>query len=89
MMKTQALSGLPEGAEVLLPAGSSIVLERSCGGRLALLAGRVWLTEPGRPGDVILRGGQRWQIGSDDRVVLTAWESSRLVIGGEAVAVPG
>lgn len=79
---TQAvLAGLPEGAELILPKGGSLVLEHAIGGQIELRSGVLWLTEPGRPGDVFLRDGQQWVLGSDDRVVLTAWAPSRLRVG--------
>lgn len=80
-MAQAVLAGLPEGAEVILPKGSSLVLEHAIGGEIDLRSGVLWLTEPGRPGDVFLRDGQRWVLGSDERVVLTAWAPSRLRLG--------
>lgn len=68
-------------ADLMLPRGRSLVLERALGERLELRQGLVWLTEPGRPGDVFLRDGQRWTLGSDDPVVITAWQPSWLRFG--------
>jgi len=79
---TEVLSGLPADAEVLLPRGRSLVLERALGRRIDLRSGVLWLTEPGRPRDVFLRGGQQWVLGSDDRVVLTTWTPSQLRLAG-------
>lgn len=78
----EILAGLPADAEVLLPKGRSLILERALGRRIDLRSGVLWLTEPGRPRDVFLREGQQWVLGSDDRVVLTAWTPSQLRVGG-------
>ena len=78
----EILAGLPADAEVLLPKGRSLVLERALGRRIDLRSGVLWLTEPGRPRDVFLREGQQWVLGSDDRVVVTAWTPSQLRVGG-------
>lgn len=76
------LAGLPPDAEVLLPKGSSLILEHAIGRQIDLRSGVLWLTEPGRPRDVFLREGQQWVLGSDERVVLTAWAPSQLRMGG-------
>lgn len=81
MMDQAVLAGLPDDAEVLLPKGASLILEQAIGERIDLCNGVLWLTEPGRPRDVFLRDGQRWVLGSNDRVVLTAWAPSRLRLG--------
>lgn len=80
------LAGLPDGAEIVLPKGASLILEHAIGGQIDLRSGTIWLTEPGRPRDVFLRDGQRWVLGSDDRVVLTAWTPSRVRVAGPAAA---
>jgi hypothetical protein len=78
----EILMGLPADAEVLLPKGRSLVLEHALGRRIDLRRGVLWLTEPGRPRDIFLREGQQWVLGSDDRVVLTAWTPSQVRVGG-------
>ena len=82
MNPQHVLAGLPDDAEVLLPKGASLILEHAIGGQIDLQTGVIWLTEPGRPRDVFLRDGQQWVLGSDDRVVLTAWAPSRLRVAG-------
>lgn len=83
------LAGLPDGAEIVLPKGASLILEHAIGGQIDLCDGTIWLTEPGRPRDIFLRDGQHWVLGSDDRVVLTAWAPSRLRLAGPAAATRG
>lgn len=89
MMDQRVLAGLPDGTEVLLPKGASLILEQASGEQIDLHSGVLWLTEPGRPRDVFLRDGQRWVLGSDDRVVLTAWAPSRLRVAGSRRIPPG
>ncbi|WP_348945049.1 DUF2917 domain-containing protein [Chitinibacter sp. FCG-7] len=49
--------------------------------------GMIWLSDDGH--DVVLERGQRWQIRSDNTVVIEAFAHSRIKLEQEAGLVPG
>ncbi|MBI4984180.1 MAG: DUF2917 domain-containing protein [Rhodocyclales bacterium] len=43
-------------------------------------AGELWITVDGDAGDIILRSGEVWQIASNEEIVISALQASRLSV---------
>lgn len=63
-----------------LQPGDILPLERATGVRLTALDGSLWVTEEGKPGDIVLGPGQAFAVEAKGRTLVQALSRSRLAI---------
>jgi hypothetical protein len=55
-----------------LSGNDHLRLERAAGATIEVLAGRVWVTESGRPEDSFVGAAQRYRVGGNGLVVVSS-----------------
>ena len=76
-----------ERVRIELDGGQTLRLQDARGASVTVVAGTVWVTQEGDPGDVVLTTGERHVVERGGLSVLQALDASRVTIGPPDAAV--
>lgn len=63
-----------------------VSVEDARGARVDCLCGRIWITEHGSPGDIVLEAGESYELSRDGIAVVQALREARVALRAPAVS---